>query len=160
MRPCQHRNEAGFTLIEMIIVMSVVGILSAYAIMKNSSPATYTLLSQAQTMASDIRHVQSLATTWGKSLRITAVAGTNGTYSVSCVTSGASPCNTNPVINPSTGAAFVVALQKDTVLSGPATLDINSLGQPSAAGAYILSTSEASMNVRVATLTGFVVVSP
>jgi hypothetical protein len=64
------------------------------------------------------------------------------------------------VINPSTGAAFVVALQKDTVLSGPATLDINSLGQPSAAGAYVLSTSEASMNVGVAALTGFVVVSP
>ena len=159
MRLRPNSKEAGFTLIEMIVVIVIVGVLSAYAIMKSYSTAQFTLLSQAQTMASDIRHVQSLATTWGRSLRITADTA-NGIYSVSCVTAGTSPCNFAPVLNPSTGAAFSVALQQGAVLSGPATLDINSLGQPSAAGVYGLSASGATKNVSVSALTGFVVVSP
>ena len=154
------KSQSGFTLVELVIVIVIVGVLSAYAVMRNSSPATYALLSQAQTMASDIRHVQSLATTWGKSLRITAVVGANGTYSVSCVASGAAPCNASPVINPATGAAFSVALQQGAVLSGPATLDISSLGQPSASAIYSVNTGGPNMEVRVAALTGFVTVIP
>src|SRR5215213_4273363 len=127
------RSEAGFTLVEMVIVMVVLGVLSAYALMANSSPAAYTMLSQAQKMAADIRHAQALASTWGRSLRITAVAGTNGTYSVSCVSTGASPCDVSPVINPATGSTFMVSLQRNVALTGPASLDIDSLGKPSAA---------------------------
>lgn len=152
-------QQRGFTLVELIIVIVVIGIVSAYAIMKNSSPAAYALLSQAQTMASDLRHVQLLATTWGRSLRITAVSGVNGVYSVSCVNAGAAPCNVSPVLNPTTGSAFAVTVH-DAVLSGPASLDISSLGQPAAGAAYAISAGGTTMNVTVAPVTGFVVVSP
>ena len=138
----------------------MVGILAAYAIMKNGSAGVYSLLSQAQTIAGDVRHVQALATTWGKSLRITAVAGTNGSYSVSCVTTAAFPCNTNPVINPATGSAYTVAVQQGAVLAGPGTLDISSLGTPSAAATYTVTSGSASVNVNVAAITGYVSVSP
>jgi MSHA pilin protein MshC len=153
-------REAGFTLMELIIVLVVVGLLSAYALMRNSSSSVFSLLSQAQTMASDVKHVQTMATVWGKSLTISATAGTNGTYSVSCSTVGAAPCNTNPVINPATGTAFTISLQKGVALSGPATLVINSLGQPASAAQYILSTEGASISVDVAALTGHVTVTP
>jgi prepilin-type N-terminal cleavage/methylation domain-containing protein len=154
------KDAGGFTLIELVVVIVVVGIVAAYAMMKNSSAAVYTLLSQAQTMAADVRHTQSLATTWGRRLRITAVAGSNGTFSVSCVTAGASPCDTSPVINPSTGTAFTTTLKEGVVLAGPATLDIDSLGKPSAAATYTVSSSGSSINVNVAAITGLVVVAP
>lgn len=153
-------RESGFTLMELVIVIVVVGVLSAYAMMRNSSSSVFSLLSQAQTLASDIKHVQSMATVWGKSLSISVVGGANGTYSVSCTTAGAAPCNTNPVINPATGTAFTISLQKGVELSGPGTLVINSLGQPTAAAQYVLTTDGNSISVDVAALTGHVTVTP
>ncbi len=161
MRLCPHRNQSGFTLVELIIVLVVVGIISAYVFAKNSAPASYTLLSQAQTMASDIRHVQSLASTWGKKLRINVDTGT-ATYSVSCATTTGvvAPCNVRPVINPTTNLPFSVTLQKGVVLSGPNQLDVNSLGRPSAAATYGVNVGGPNVEVRVADITGFVTVVP
>ena len=154
-------KEAGFTLMELIIVIVVVGVLSAYAMMKNGSASVFSLLSQAQKMASDIKHVQSMATVMGKSLTISATAGANGTYSVSCTTAVAAPCNTNPVINPATGTAFTISLEKGVVLTpSQGTLVINSMGRPASAAQYVLSSDSASVTVDVAALTGHVTVTP
>lgn len=152
--------QAGFTLIELIMVIVVLGIVSTYAVMRSGTPTEVTLPSQAETMASNIRHVQTLATTWGRSLRISVATGANGSYSVSCVTVGASPCNTSPVINPATGGTFSVSLQKNVVLGGTATLDFNSLGQPTTAASYSLSSGSSTKTVSVAALSGYVTVLP
>ena len=162
--------QSGFTLIELVIVMVLLGIVGTVAMMANGSASVFTLASQAQSLSSDIRHVQQLATTWGKTLRITAVAGVNGTYSVSCANGGTSPCNgTSAVVNPATGSSFTVALQRNVSLSGPATLDINSLGRPSdvagqgvptTATTYTLSAGGSTQSVAVAALTGSVTVAP
>ena len=152
--------RAGFTLVELVIVIVVLGIVSVYAAMKSVSPAEATLPSQAQKLASDIRHIQTLAYTWGKRLRISITTGANGSYSVSCVTSGASPCNTSPVIDPATGNSFSVALQKNVVLGGSATLDFTSLGQPVAAASYTTVSGGSTKTISVAALTGYVTVAP
>ena len=159
--------QIGFTLVELIIVLVVVGILSVIAAMRSVSTADVTLPSQAQKLASDIRHTQTLATTWGRSLRL-SVSGCpgNDTYCVSCVTftAGVPPCNVSPVIDPATGSSFSVALQKDVVLTGTPTpqLDFNSLGQPTqpAAPAGASYTLGSAVTVTVAALTGFVKVCP
>lgn len=143
----RKQRKAGFTLVELVIVIVVLGILSVYAVIKSVSLAEVTLPSQAQKLASDIRHAQTLAYTLGKRMRLTITAGTNGTYGVTCVTP---PCNTD----------FSVTLQKDVVLAGtPTTLDFTSLGQPSASASYTL-TSGSTVTVSVAALTGLVTVSP
>jgi MSHA pilin protein MshC len=161
MRLGSPMKEAGFTLMELIIVLVVVGVLSAYAMMRNSSSSTFSLLSQAQTLAGDIKHVQSMATVWGKSLTITATGGANGTYTVSCTTAVAAPCNTNPVINPATGTAFTISLEKGVVLTpSQGTLVINSLGKPASAAQYVLSSGSVNVTVDVAALTGHVTVTP
>lgn len=151
--------KAGFTLIELVIVIVVISILSTYAIIKSAPASEITLPSQAQKLASDIRHVQVLASSWGKSLRLSITPGTNGSYSVSCVTSDSSPCNVSPVIDPASSSSFKVSLQKGVVLDGNSTLDFNSLGQPSTAASYTLTSGSSTINVSVAALTGFVTVS-
>ena len=147
---CKQR-QTGFTLIELIIVLLALGIMSAYAVMKNVPAAELTLPSQAQTLASDIRHTQTLAYTTGRSLRLTINACPNGipnTYCVSCVTAGA--CS----------QAFSVTVQKGVVLGGTATVDFSTLGQPSTAASYSLASGGATETVAVAALTGLVTVSP
>jgi len=141
-------------LIELIIVIVVLGILSAYAAMKTVSPADVTLPSQAQKMATDLRHAQTLASTWGASL---VVSAGGSAYSVSCLTASASaPCNASPVIDPASGAAFSVGLQQGVSFISPtsATLTFNSLGQPSAAASYTLSSGSSTNTVAVAAMSG------
>lgn len=154
-----RQHEAGFTLIELIIVIVVIGALSVYAAMTSGSAGVYTLVSQSESMASDLRHVQALATTLGKSLRVSITAGTNGSYTVTCVTPGSSPCNSvsgSPMTNPHTGSAFTVTLEKDVSLSGTAQLDIDSLGKPGGAASYVLAADGATRTINVAAITGLV----
>ncbi len=140
--------QSGFTLVELIIVIVLLGIMSAYAMMESVSPAEVTLPSQAEKMASDIRHAQTLAYTTGKRTRLTIDDGVNGTYSVTCVTPP-TPCSTD----------FSVTLQKGVVLGDSPTMDFNTLGQPSAAASYTL-TSDSTKTISVEALTGNVTVSP
>lgn len=155
--------QSGFTLVELIMVIVVLGIISAYVVTRSSSTATATLASQSQQMASDIRHAQLLATTWGKSLSFSITAGANGSYSVSCVTAGAAPCNVSPVIDPATGAGFTRTLKNGVslqVASGTSPIVFNSLGQPGAAASYTLTDNTNPDTIAVAALTGFVKVCP
>lgn len=156
-----QRRQRGFTAIELVVVMVVVAVLSAFAVMKSVSSAEATLPSQVQKMASDIRHVQVLASTWGQRLRITASAGS---YRVSCSSSVAPPCpsaTSMAIIDPATGKRFEIALQKNVVFVNPstATLDINSLGQPLAAASYTLRASS-DKTIVVSPLSGLVAVAP
>lgn len=153
-------RSTGFTLVELILVITILGIFGAYAFMKNGSAAVYTLYSQSRTMASQLRHAQALATVWGRSVRVSATAGANGTYSVSCVSGTSSPCDHTPVLDPATGQSFSVTLEKGVVLAGPSTLDFDSHGKPSASATYTLTAGSETITLTVAALTGFVSVSP
>lgn len=158
-----HSDQGGFTLVELVIVIALIGIISVYAVMKSAPIAESTLPSQAQQMATDIRHAQTLAYTWGKRMRLAVTTGINGSYSVSCF-AGTPACDTSN--------DFTVTLQKNADMSG-STLYFNSLGQPSdSAGSAVSSTTTYNLcfptcasattteTVTVAPLTGYVTVSP
>lgn len=158
---------SGFTLIELVVVVVILGILSIYPIMKSAPLAELTLPSQAQKLASDIRHTQVLASTWGKNLQIKITSGANGTYGVSCASAETSPpCNVSPVIDPVTGSSFNTKLQKDVELAGTSTLIFNSMGQPSTAAILTLcypdctTKTNPTKTITVQSLTGYVTVSP
>lgn len=138
-----------------MIIIVVLGILSAYAMMKVASLDEMSLPSQAQRLASDIRHAQTLAYTSGQRMRLTITPGANGTYSVNCVIP--TPCNASN--------DFSVTVQKNVMLAGTPTLYFTSLGQPTdgnqqTAGASYTLSSGSTVTVTVAALTGLVTVSP
>lgn len=166
-------STSGFTLIELVLVIVILGILSIYPMMKSVPITELTLPSQAQKLASDIRHAQVLAATWGKHLQLTMTSGLNGAnakYSLSCViVENSPPCNVTPVIDPTTGSSFNVKLQKRVAGIGTEILNLNSMGQPTNVSAVNFSlcfpdcgitTNPSKKTITVQALTGFVTVSP
>jgi Tfp pilus assembly protein FimT len=145
------------------MVIVILGILSVVAVERMSSPAAMTLRSQAQQLANDIDRAKTLAYTSGQHVQFRiSTSGANGTYdALTCtVVNGSGVGTTCPttVVGP-------VTLQKGVIVAGPATLDLNSLGQPTAAATYTLScpspcTSATNITVAVATVTGAVTVTP
>jgi MSHA pilin protein MshC len=132
-----NKDSSGFTLVELVIVIVLVSILTAYAVVKWPSDSELKLPAQASLLANHIRHTQALAMHWGQPLRLTINAGG---YSVSCVTASASaPCNNSPVIDPVTNQAFSVSPESGISLSG-ANVDFDTLGRPVSGGAIISST--------------------
>jgi MSHA pilin protein MshC len=155
------RIQRGVTLVELVVVIVVVGILSAFVMTSGILAGTYSVPSQADTLARDLRHVQALAQSWGRSLRVTiTTAGANGSYAVSCVTAGAAPCNVSPVIDPATGSSYTRSLSQDAVLAGTTSLDFDSFGKPSAAASYTVSANGAVKTISLTAVTGLVTVSP
>jgi prepilin-type N-terminal cleavage/methylation domain-containing protein len=149
-------SQQGFTLLELTVMVAVLGVLSAYAVIKYKGPAPLTLTSQAETLASDLRRAQALAYSSGQRMRVTPTAGTNGSYAVACVT-GTTPCSSD----------FSASFSHSVVLAG-STLYFNSLGQPSdstgsalsGASSFTLTYDTATKTVSVAAQTGLVTVTP
>lgn len=145
------RRLAGWSFLELTIVLAVLAILTYFAV-RNFYSQEAIALQQAERLRNDLRHVQMLAITWNQPLRVTATAGS---YSVSCVTPGASPCNAVPVINPASGQPYAVNLESGITLGGPGTLDLDALGRPSNGVTYTISGGTTARTVVVAPVTGF-----
>lgn len=121
--------NAGFTFIELVIVVVLLSVIGIYVTSRFVSTADVTLPSQALKMASDIRHAQLLATTSSRVLCLR----TNGTGGNSYSVTEGLACPASPVItDPATGTSFSVTLQKGVVFGSgaAASLIFDSLGRP------------------------------
>jgi prepilin-type N-terminal cleavage/methylation domain-containing protein len=152
-----RRVVAGFTLLELVFTLVILGVLAKFAMMKLVTPATMTLPTQAQSLADLIRRAQSLAVVRGQPMSVSvATSGANGRVNIACAASA--PCNTDSSLTLSQGA----------VLGNAGTIYFNSLGQPvNSAGIaltqdaiFTLSYATGVYSVTVAALTGRVSVSP
>jgi Tfp pilus assembly protein FimT len=162
-----RRGCGGWSLPELVMVIVIVAALS-YTAIQVFRPREVQSINLAERFRDDVRHAQMLAVNWGRPLRLTVAATT---YSVSCVTAGAAPCDFSPVFDPNTGQAFSFSLvsppsgtlQEGFTLAGPATVDFDALGRPrTGAGALITANSDYTISggavarvVRVAPITGF-----
>jgi Tfp pilus assembly protein FimT len=114
---CPH---GGFSLLQMVFTIVVLGVLAKFAIPKMMPTATMTVQPQAQGVRDVIRRAQSLAMTRGRRMRV-AASGSN--VSVSCA----------PPASCTTDASFT-ATQGVSVGSSLAAIEFNTLGQPVAVG--------------------------
>lgn len=145
---------------EIVVVVVIVAIMVFFAA-RTFQPKESLALQQAERLRNDLRSVQMLAITWNQPLRVTTAAGS---YSISCVTVGAAPCNVSPVVNPATGQAYVVNLEPGLALGGPGfNLDLDALGRPKNGAAFIaanatftITGASVARTVVVAPVTGFV----
>lgn len=158
-----RKHERGVSMIEIVLVVMLIGILSGGILVKWQPTGAFTIRYQAEQFAQNIRHIQSLAMTWGLPLRLVISAGG---YRVECVNStGTDPCvNAGDVVtDPSENAPFSIVLEDGVTLSGFST-EFDEAGRP-VSGAALLSadrvfTMTHSVSTETLTLkpvTGFVV---
>jgi MSHA pilin protein MshC len=149
------KQQSGFTLIELVAVLILIGILSSSLFLRGS-PSTATLNAQADQLARALRHAQSLSLAQGRSLTLKVQGATS--YVVS---SGGA------IITDPQGVLQNYTLVNGVTLAG-GDLDFDSLGRPIdasdnlivAAQTWTLSIGGSTANVRVEPLTGFVSVTP
>lgn len=131
-------------------MLVVASIMTTVVVVRSLPPKQPQALVQAERLRDDLRHMQLLATTWNQSLRLTLTAAAPpnpARYSVSCVTAGAAPCNTAPVVDPARGSAFRVDLEPGLDLGlligagASASLDMDALGRPRSGAALISANS-------------------
>lgn len=158
-----HIRHHGFTLLELVIVIMLLGILSAAVMLNINAQAQHSVTIQADEFRRNLSHIQLLSISQSKRLRLSTNAlGTSYTV-VSCTTSACS--STSAVIDPATGANFSVAMT-DGVTLAPTNniLDFDSLGRPQSGGnliassparTYTLAGSGRSVQVLVSPITGF-----
>ncbi len=60
------KKKSGFTIIELVIIITIISIVATYALMKFPSTPGINVSAQAQQLANDIRFTQTLAMTSGQ----------------------------------------------------------------------------------------------
>jgi len=160
--PSRRRLQAaaGFTLLESVVVLVLLGVVGARILPKAFNTSEITLDAQARTLASSIQRAQLLAST-GASPVYVCTSSAAYLVQVGPYNSGAGQlCPGTLPSQPQPSEPVVVSLDNNVSLaSAPGSpLWFNSMGQPSAAGAYQLQTPNAtrSFTVSVAAVTGLV----
>jgi prepilin-type N-terminal cleavage/methylation domain-containing protein len=130
---CKRGFAGGFTLIEMVVVIIILGILATTVALHISAQTSHGVVVAADELRRNLSHVQALALGWGVRLRV-AVSADGTSYSVTCRTALArAPCIAvgDAVVDPATGQNFTVTLAGGVALSpASSVLDVDSLGRP------------------------------
>ena len=172
--------QRGFTLLELIVVMTVASILAMTIATRMNATSDRAAINQADQLRRDIAHIQVLALSWGVGLRL-AIASDGSGYSVVCpdATLAGTPCaaaTAPPCIGkfPDTGKCFSIAYSAtltDGVKMTPqgGMMYFDSLGRPltsagvlvtgNPASTYTLTGGATTATVTVRPITGFAQVS-
>jgi len=152
----------GFTVIELIVVLVIVAIGSVQILSKTLRDMAASRVDyEIESLASDLRHAQALARTWGRPLEF-QLSGSSA-YLVTCSTVSDGPCTsrtaavTDPGRSPS---PFSVSLASGLTIASnlPAntTLTFDSSGRPSRAVVFTISAGSRSRQLSVVAESGLV----
>ena len=133
-------HNRGFTVIEVVILIMVVGILSAALLPKMLSQSTISAEMTGNLIASDIRSVQSVAMTQLSSKSIVFHQG--------------SSAYTAHGLHPEDRT-----LPGGTIANADYTISFNTFGEPDNPGTFLFSCRENNISVTISSLTGKVTVT-
>jgi len=145
--------EQGFTLIELVLVLTLIAVISTAVSVKFQSTATYTIGTQADWLQRNVSHAQSLALRWEQPLQITV---TSTQYSITCGTPiSGSPCVTlgDVVRDPNSRQLQTFVLQDSVTMTGSNFL-FDAMGRPCTTTCVSPATTNLITTNRVLTLTG------
>jgi type II secretion system protein H len=154
--------DAGFTLIEMMIVVVIIGIAAAMAVPMISSGASFQVRSAANLVAADLEYAKSMAISRGQPYKVVFDA-TDESYQIkdSADTAIAPPGRKNIVRFGSGGQLTEVAIVSAS-FGGTGTVTFDYLGSPqslTSEGVVTLQAGGITKTVRVEPVTGFISVS-
>ena len=127
-------NQKGFTLIELVMILVLVGILAVFVAPKLPNITSSRAISFSDKLRADIRYAQNLAMTRNRRTRVIL---TNTSYAITQDSSGASNCGSFAAVgDPAEGGGLSVALDTGDyagiklTVSAMTCLEYDSLGRP------------------------------
>lgn len=159
MNPETPTTQTGFTLVELIVVMAILAVLVAVVSIRWQSAGEHTAPNQADLLAGNIRHIQTMATTQGKTLRL------NIYLDHYCATVSPDTDCAKAIVDPATSTPLTVFLADAVTLTGIST-DFDSFGRPkdsagllSTPRTFTLKADTTTWSITLSPITGFVAVT-
>jgi len=158
-------NRAGFTLIELVMVIVLLGILAVYAAPKLGSISTVKASAFADKLRADIRYAQTLAMSSGMRYRIyvntapspaSGYAVVNDSNADGWGTTGAGEYAKDPSGSGNLSVTLNTGDYTGITISPAATIEFDSLGKPTLGGGTVLTVSPGGATVTITAQTGAV----
>lgn len=153
-------DRAGFTLVELMVVLVVLAIVSAVVVPHVMESSDIEALSAARVLSADLQYAQDMAITTQQDITVTFNAAT-GTYTLSNAS--------GPLIHPINKTEYVTTFgsqrgmgqvqMHSAAFGGEAKVTFDEVGSPSAGGSVSLQAGAYICQVNVAGTTGKVTVS-
>jgi MSHA pilin protein MshC len=150
-----NAGSRGFSLVELIVVLILVGILSVVAIPRLVGIGSYDTLGFYDRVASGLRYAQKQAIAKRRNVCATFSA-TSVTFTFAAAAGAAQPCDTN-LVSPDGQSPYILAPEGSGIAftATPANFSFDALGRPST-GQVISITGDEIRTLTVEPETGYV----
>lgn len=153
---CSTSRQSGFTLVELITVMVIVGVLAAAALPSFFNRGSFESRGFYDQVISSLRYAQKTAIAQHRNVCVTFVAPAPSTVTltIASLNGAASPCDT-ALVSPNGAPVYAITAPLSIVgsafVGAPADFSFNALGRPSAPQVITVSGYAAPITVNAET---------